>query len=164
MHPEPDPAGPGQESVWRYPRPAICEPTSHHLVVWFGDRVIAETRRGVRTLETSHPPTYYFPPADVDAGVLQATTRRSICEWKGQARYLDVSVGGQRAPAACWSYPSPTPAFVLLANYFAFYPGLMQACFIDGEQAQAQPGDFYGGWVSSHVAGPFKGGPGTAHW
>ncbi|MEM1105116.1 MAG: DUF427 domain-containing protein [Pseudomonadota bacterium] len=162
--PRPIPPKPGQESVWDYPRPAICAPTPLRLKVEFAGRVIADTARGQRTLETSHPPTYYIPPEDIAAGVLQPNAERSLCEWKGQARYFDVVVDGKIAAKAAWSYPDPTPGFVALRDHVAFYPGAMDACFVGGEQVEPQPGGFYGGWVTSHVAGPFKGGPGSWGW
>ncbi len=162
--PTPIPAGPGQESVWAYPRPAVAEPTAHALRVEFAGEVIAETRRGMRTLETSHPPTYYFPPEDVRMDRLVPVSRTSLCEWKGRARYHDVIAGGQRAAGAAWCYPDPTPPFAQLAGFIAFYPGCVDACFVDGERVVPQPGGFYGGWVTRHIAGPFKGGPGTAGW
>ena len=162
--PIPLPARPGQESVWDYPRPAIAQPSVLALRVEFAGEVIAETSRGVRPLETSHPPTYYFPPSDVAMEFLEPSGHRSLCEWKGQARYHDVCVDGRRASRAAWTYRAPTPAFDILRGYLAFYPGLMDACFVDGERVTAQPGGFYGGWVTRHVAGPFKGGPGSQGW
>lgn len=162
--PTPDPLLPGQESVWSYPRPAVAQPTEAHLRVQFGGQVVAETRRGVRTLETSHPPTYYFPREDVAPGCLRPIPRRSVCEWKGEAEYFDVTAGGRVAEAAAWSYPAPSPAFLPLAGFVAFYPAQMDACWVDGERVVPQPGRFYGGWITSQVAGPFKGGPGSAGW
>ncbi|WP_029032476.1 DUF427 domain-containing protein [Salinarimonas rosea] len=162
--PVPTPPAPGQESVWDYPRPAICEPTASVLEVVLGGRTIARTRRGFRVLETSHPPSYYFPPDDVDAGVLVAAGGGSICEWKGQAAYFDVVCGAVRAPRAAWSYPRPTPPFRPMAGFTTFYPALMEGCFVDGERVVPQEGGFYGGWITSRVAGPFKGGPGTRFW
>ena len=164
MKPTPDAPGPGQESVWAYPRPAVAEPTAKRLRVAFGGVVIAETTRGVRTLETSHPPTYYFPPGDVAEGVLRAVPGRSLCEWKGQARYFDVAAGGKVAERAAWAYPDPAPGFAALAGFVAFMPGAMDACFVDGERARPQAGGFYGGWITDDLAGPFKGGPGSWGW
>lgn len=164
MRPTPDPVRPGQESVWDYPRPAIAQPTRRHLIVRHRGVTIAETWDGVRTLETSHPPSYYFPPDDVDLDLMRLSTHRSVCEWKGRARYFDVHVGGEVIPDAAWSYPDPTPDFASLKKYFAFYPHLFDTCRVDGERALAQPGGFYGGWVTSDLAGPFKGGPGSTFW
>ncbi len=164
MTPKPIAPGPGQESVWDYPRPAIAEPTGATLSVRFAGRVIAETARGVRTLETSHPPTYYFPPDDVATERLQPGGHRSHCEWKGEARYFDLLVDGHSAANAAWTYSTPTPKFEILRGYIAFYPGLMEACLVNGERAEPQPGGFYGGWVTRQVTGPFKGGPGSWGW
>ena len=159
-HPVPDPILPGQESVWSFPRPSVAQAVDHHLKVVFDGRVLAETHAGVWTIETSHPPTFYFPPDDVDLSLLVESGRGSFCEWKGQARYFDVGrVGG-----AAWSYPDPTRSFAIIRDHIAFYPGLMEACFVDGEQAVPQAGRFYGGWITSKVAGPFKGPPGTEWW
>lgn len=163
--PTPLPTATGQESVWDYPRPAVAEPFDGRLEVIFDGRVLADTRRGVRTLETSHPPTYYIPPDDVDASMLRANPeRRSLCEWKGQARYVDIVSGDRIATAAAWCYPSPSPSFALLAGHLAFYLAPMDACRVNGETATAQPGTFYGGWVTSNVVGPFKGEPGSMGW
>ena len=164
MRPKPDAPKPGQTSVWDYPRPAVAEPTPKSLRVVFAGRTIAETTRGVRTLETSHPPTYYVPPGDVAEGVLLPVPGRSLCEWKGQARYFDVAAGGRRAERAAWAYDDPTEGFRVLAGHVAFMPGAMDACFVDGERARPQEGGFYGGWITDDLAGPFKGGPGSWGW
>ncbi|WP_315762700.1 DUF427 domain-containing protein [Sphingomonas sp. Y38-1Y] len=164
MRPTPVPVGPGQESVWTYPRPAIAEPTMRHLVVRHRGVTIAETRAGIRTLETSHPPSYYFPRGDVATALLRPATHRSLCEWKGQARYFDVHVEGEAIVEGAWSYAQPTRAFAMLAGHIAFYPHLFDTCLVDGKRAVAQPGGFYGGWVTADLAGPFKGGPGTQFW
>ena len=162
--PEPIPPGPGQESAWDYPRPAICEPTPMKLTVVFAGRTIAESVRGFRVLETSHPPSYYLPPDDVAPGVLEQAEGRSYCEWKGFARYWSVRVGDEVAEAAAWSYPEPSPSFAAMRDYVSFYPQMMDACFVDGERVDPQQSGFYGGWATSHVVGPFKGPPGTELW
>jgi uncharacterized protein (DUF427 family) len=133
--------------------------------VLLGGVVLAETRRGKRVLETSHPPVYYFPLDDVRTEHLRPSRRRSsYCEYKGQARYFDLEVGKRAAAAAAWAYPDPVPAFAALRGHLAFYPAAMDACFVDGERVRAQEGDFYGGWITSRIIGPFKGGAGTAGW
>lgn len=162
--PIPDPTRNDQESVWDYPRPAIAEPFKGRLRVDFGGKTIADTTEGVRTLETSHPPTYYIPFSDVDVSCLKPSAHRTFCEWKGQASYFDVEVGNRRASNAAWTYTNPTASFAILRNHVAFYCAAMDACYVDDEQAQPQPGEFYGGWVTSHVAGPFKGIPGSMGW
>lgn len=161
--PVPEVPGPGQESVWDYPRPPRLETTGEHVVVRVGDVVVAETRRPLRVLETSHPPTYYVPREDVDTTLLAPSARRTFCEWKGRASYADVVVGERRVPDACWWYDDPTPDFAALAGAIAFYPELVEAS-VDGEAVHGVPGGFYGSWVTSRVVGPFKGAPGTEWW
>ena len=164
MRPRPDPAAPGQESVWAYPRPAVAEPTPRTLRIVHRGEVVAQTTRGVRTLETSHPPTYYFPREDVTEGVLQPATGSSFCEWKGSAVYFDVRAGGETLARVAWSYPSPSPPFAMLKDHVAFYAAPFDGCFVDAERVTPQPGGFYGGWITSREAGPFKGVPGSRFW
>jgi uncharacterized protein (DUF427 family) len=161
---EPIEPGPGQESVWDYPRPPRVEDTNKHLEVWFQGVRIADTRRAKRVLETSHPPVYYFPPEDVRMDLLHESPEGSWCEWKGLARYYDIEVEGHRASAAAWYYPLPTRIYEEMKGWIAFYPQLMEACYADGEKVTPQPGGFYGGWITKDVVGPFKGEPGTAGW
>jgi uncharacterized protein (DUF427 family) len=156
--------GPGQESAWDYPRPPALEPTTAHLVVVLGEVTIADSRHGFRVLETSHPPNYYFPPQDVLAGALVAADGVSFCEWKGRAHYFDVHSGNKVAPHGAWGYDAPSERFAAIRNYVAFYPAAMDACFVDGERVVPQDGGFYGGWITSKIVGPFKGGPGTRGW
>ena len=161
MRPQPLPPGPGQESVWEYPRPPRLEDTSRHIQVVFNGIVIADTRRARRVLETSHPPIYYIPPDDIQMQYLKPTSRSSMCEWKGSASYYAVTVAGKSAPDAAWTYRRPTPAFVTIKDFVAFYPQMMDSCTVDGERVIPQPGEFYGGWITSDVVGPFKGEPGS---
>ena len=163
-HPEPDPPGPGQESVWDYPRPAICEPTDRRIQIIHRGIELLDSSNAWRTLETSHPPTYYIPQSDIAMEHVEPNARRSICEWKGQARYFDVVIAGERIEAAAWSYPDPTPAFAPIRGFLAFYPQAFEKCLVDGEQITPQPGGFYGGWISQYEAGPFKGIPGSRFW
>lgn len=156
--------GTGQESVWDYPRPPRLEPTGELVEVELGGRTIARTTRALRVLETSHPPTYYLPVEDFEPGALRAVDGGSFCEWKGQAAYFDVVSGDRVAERAAWHYPEPTRRFEALRGHVAVYPGLMDRCLVDGEVVQAQPGGFYGGWITSRVVGPFKGEPGTMGW
>jgi uncharacterized protein (DUF427 family) len=129
-----------------------------------GDVVIVDTRRAVRVLETSHPPSFYVPPEDVAAERLVPARGGSFCEWKGQAAYFDVVAGDRAAARAAWHYPSPTAAFASLAGYVSFYPGRVDGCFVDDERVRPQEGDFYGGWVTDEIVGPFKGLAGTRGW
>lgn len=154
----------GQESVWDYPRPPRVEGTAKHLVVVFGGVTLAETRRAYRVLETSHPPVYYFPPDDVEMNYLHRTARASFCEWKGAASFFSIEVNAKRAADAAWSYAAPTEGFAVIKDYIAFYPAMMDACYVDGELITPQPGGFYGGWITADVTGPFKGAPGTWGW
>lgn len=164
MNPNRIAPGPGQESVWDYPRPPRLEASPDLIRVIFNGVAIAESRRTQRVLETSHPPVYYIHPDDVRQDCLTPTSRSTYCEWKGQAAYLTVTVGDRQAPSAAWSYPNPTPAFAEIKDYVAFYPSRMDACYVNDEQVQAQAGDFYGGWITSKIVGPFKGGAGTWGW
>jgi uncharacterized protein (DUF427 family) len=167
---QPEPAGPGQESVWDYPRPPALQPSARHVVIRFGGIVVAQTRSAWRVLETSHPPSWYLPPDAFLAGVLVPASGSSLCEWKGRAAYWDVlsprehGGSGARAERAAWSYPDPTLAFAAIAGHVAVYPGRMEACLVDGEPVRPQEGGFYGGWITSDVVGPFKGAPGTLGW
>lgn len=156
--------GPGQESVWDYPRPAVLDDSTQHIRVVFNGVAIADTHRAKRVLETSHPPTYYIPREDVQMAYFTQTSRMTICEWKGQAAYYTITVGDRQEVDVAWSYPNPTPAFAGLQDYIAVYPGRMEACYVDGEVVQAQPGDFYGGWITQNIVGPFKGAAGTWGW
>lgn len=156
--------GPGQESVWDYPRPPRLEDSAKHIQIIFNGIAIVDTHQAKRVLETSHPPNYYIPPADIKMEYLLRQNRTSFCEWKGQAGYYTIIVGDKQAPNAAWFYPDPTPAFASIKDYVAFYPGLMDTCYVDSERVQPQPGDFYGGWITSDIVGPFKGGPGTWGW
>ena len=150
--------------MWDYPRPPALEPSTARLEVVLGGVTIADTRRAYRVLETSHPPNYYFPPDDVVSGALRRVAGSSFCEWKGRAHYFDVHGGDRVASAAAWAYDAPSERFAAIRGYVAFYPALVDACFVDGERAEPQDGGFYGGWVTSTVVGPFKGGPGSRGW
>lgn len=152
------------ESVRDYPRPPRLEPIGRHIVVRHGGRVVAETRRALRVLETNHPPVYYLPPDDVDGTLLAPAPGTSFCEWKGTARYWDLRIDGARVERAAWSYPDPAPLFLPLRDHLAFYADRLDACLVDGERVRPQPGGFYGGWITSDLIGPFKGEPGTLGW
>jgi uncharacterized protein (DUF427 family) len=162
--PKPDRPGPGQESVWDYPRPPALERSTASIEIEFGGLRLVRTSNSFRVLETSHPPVHYVPIADVAPGVLNPSSRHSWCEWKGAADYFDLKVGDRVEAAVAWTYPTPTKAFAALVDHVAFYPARMDACWLDGELVVAQPGDFYGGWRTSKVVGPFKGDPGTGGW
>ncbi|TGN65634.1 DUF427 domain-containing protein [Nocardioides eburneiflavus] len=152
------------ESVWDYPRPPRVDPSTEHVVVTHRGVVLADTTSSLRVLETSHPPTYYLPRAAFPDGVLRPAEGASWCEWKGRAAYFDVVVGGDVLPAVAWTYPTPSRGFEQLVDHVALYPGRVERCTVDGEVVEPQPGNFYGGWITSRVTGPFKGGPGSSGW
>jgi uncharacterized protein (DUF427 family) len=161
------------ESVWDYPRPPRLEPTPRRLRILHRGVLVADTTSALRILETSHPPVYYIPPTDIAMQYLRPSPRRSsYCEFKGSASYwtLDVSsaLPAPNAEAisldAAWSYPHPSPSYAALRGYLAFYASRVDQCYVEGELVTPQPGDFYGGWITSHVKGPFKGAPGTMGW
>ena len=152
------------ESVWDYPRPPALVPCGRRVRVEFAGHTIADTTSALRVLETSHPPTIYLPPEDVELGFFSDTAGRTLCEWKGVAHYLDLEVEGRRADRVAWRYPDPVPEFADLRDFISLYPGRMDACWMDDERVQAQPGDFYGGWITEDLRGPFKGAPGTLGW
>ncbi|MEJ2848448.1 DUF427 domain-containing protein [Nocardioides sp. CCNWLW212] len=162
--PVPERPGPGQESVWDYPRPPRLEEYAGSLVIELGGVEVARTTRGWRVLETSHPPTYYLPRAAFLEGALREAAGSSWCEWKGQASYLDLVGGDAVAPRAAWTYLTPTAGFEPIAGAIAVMAAATDRCLVDGEVVEPQPGGFYGGWVTSTVVGPFKGIPGSTGW
>ena len=156
---------PGQESVWDYPRPPKLEVSPKHIQVIFNGVKIADSQKTQRVLETSHPPVYYIPVEDIIMDYLKITSQQSFCEWKGRAKYYSIVVGDKQAVNGAWFYPNPTTsAFAPIKDYVAFYPSSMDACYVDDELVQAQSGDFYGGWITNDIVGPFKGEVGTWGW
>ncbi len=154
----------GQESVWDYPRPPRVEDSTKHIQVILNGVVIADTHRAKRVLETSHPPVYYIPPEDMQLQYCKPTPRTTFCEFKGAASYYTITVGDKTVTNGAWYYAHPTHPYEALQGYIALYPGKMDTCTVDGEQVQAQAGDFYGGWITDEIIGPFKGGAGTFGW
>jgi uncharacterized protein (DUF427 family) len=155
---------PGQESVWDYPRPPRVEDSAKRIRVLFNGVTVAETQRARRILETSSPPVYYIPPEDVRMELLTPALRTTFCEWKGTASYYTLTVDGNVVEQAAWYYPQPNAHYAAIEDYIAFYPGKMDACYVDDERVTPQPGDYYGGWITSEIVGPFKGDPGTLDW
>jgi uncharacterized protein (DUF427 family) len=133
-------------------------------VVVLGGVTIAETRNAFRVLETSHPPNYYIPPNDVLADAINRGKGSSFCEFKGRATYWTARGGDKIVTEAAWSYEQPSEAFAPIKDHLAFYAGRMDACYVDDELVTPQPGGYYGGWITSRVVGPFKGGPGSRGW
>jgi uncharacterized protein (DUF427 family) len=155
--------GPGQESVWDYPRPPAVEASSERIRIELGGALVADTTDALRVLETSHPPVYYLAPEAFLVPVHEAGGL-SMCEFKGMAHYLTIAAGDRIAVRSAWTYPEPWPGYEALAGRIAVYPSKMDRCLVDGEVVRAQEGDFYGGWITSRVVGPFKGAPGTLGW
>jgi uncharacterized protein (DUF427 family) len=157
----------GQESVWDYPRPPALEAVPHRLRWCYDAQIVADTTKGYRVLETSHPPVYYFPIEDVQQRFFRLQSENSFCEWKGHAQYWDlIDPDTQKVlhPKIAWSYPDPTPRFAALKNAFAFYLRSGCSAYVGDEQATPQPGEFYGGWITPDIVGPFKGIPGSWGW
>lgn len=153
------------ENVWEYPRPPAVAPCERRVRVEVGHEVLADSTRALRVLETSHPPTVYVPGPDVRADLLTPSRAcPSWCEFKGAARYLDASVAGKLIVAVGWTYPEPLPGYEALAGHIAFYPGRVDAAWIGDERVAAQASDFYGGWITAELVGPFKGPAGTLGW
>ena len=152
------------ESVWDYPRPPRVEPSPRRVRVVHRGVIVADTTRAVRVLETSHPPGYYIPPVDVRMEFLRPNRHRTWCEFKGRASYFDLEVGGQSVRDVAWYYPEPSSGYEAIREHLSFYPARVDECYVDDERVVAQKGDFYGGWVTGDIVGPFKGGPGTRGW
>jgi uncharacterized protein (DUF427 family) len=132
--------------------------------VLFNGVTLVDTWRAIRVLETSHPPSFYIPPGDIQLQYFSRTARSSFCEWKGRAAYYTITVGDRQAEDAAWFYPKPSAGFAAIAGYVAFYPSRMDACYVDDTLVTAQAGDFYGGWITPEIVGPFKGSAGTLGW
>jgi len=156
--------GPGQESVWDYPRPPRVEESTRRVRVSVGGVMIVDTRHAKRVLETSSPPVYYVPATEVAVQHLRPTTGTTFCEWKGTAEYFDIAVGDRTARRAAWTYADPSPGYEAIGGHIAFYPGRVDTCFLDDEPVRPQPGNYYGGWVTDDIVGPFKGERGTEGW
>jgi uncharacterized protein (DUF427 family) len=149
------------ENVWDYPRPPRLEPTAQQIRIVHAGETLASTTRALRILETSHPPVYYIPPADIDLSRLsRSPAGQSFCEFKGFATYWALADTANVA----WSYPNPTAPYAALADHLAFYASKVDECWVNDERVIPQPGDFYGGWITANLRGPFKGAPGTRHW
>jgi len=155
---------PGQESVWEYPRPPRVEPVKERIQIIYNGTTIAESTSAYRVLETSHPPVYYLPREDIRMEYLTRSSKTSFCEWKGQAVYYNLNVDGQKEAHAAWAYPDPSPRYEAIKDHLAFYADPMDACYVGDQQVKPQPGQFYGGWITDNIVGPFKGGPDTIGW
>lgn len=155
--------GPGQVSVWDFPRPPRVAQDTREVVICWGSVEVARTRRSVLVLETSHPPSFYIPWADVNRTLLVPASGGSFCEWKGPASYWSLLDGARSLKNVAWSYPKPMAGAEAIADGVAFYPTSLD-CTVDGHQVTPQPGGFYGGWITPELVGPFKGEAGTSGW
>ena len=155
---------PGQESVWDYPRPPRVEPVPERIRVVVDGITLADTTGAFRVLETAGPPVYYVPPGDVRTDLLEPTGHRSVCEWKGDAAYWSIALRGRTVRNTAWSYPHPNPGYEMIRDHLAFYAWAVDEAWVGDELATPQPGRFYGGWITSKIVGPFKGGSGSFGW
>jgi uncharacterized protein (DUF427 family) len=153
-----------RESVWDYPRPPRLEPCAKRIQIVLAGQTIAQTNNAMRVLETSHPPVYYIPQQDIAMQFFTLISASSFCEWKGKASYWNIDIADKHVDRAAWSYANPTPPFVLIKDFLGFYANKMDSCSIDGEVVSPQPGNFYGGWVTKNLVGPFKGETGSEGW
>ncbi len=160
----PEPVGPGEESVWDYPRPPRLERARRTVTIEHGGERVAHSTRALRVCETSSPPVYYVPLADVNQALLESSPSQSFCEWKGMAHYVSLRVSDRVSRDAAWGYAMPDEGFEALRDHLAFYPGRVDVCRLDDEDVKPQPGDYYGGWITHEIKGPFKGDPGTSGW
>jgi len=155
--------GPSQESVWDYPRPPKVDICKKTVRVLLNGIIVAEADSAIRVMETSHPPVFYIDPGNINREYFRKTLRTTFCEFKGQAAYYTVEVGDLKVVNSAWYYPSPTAGYLAIKNFVAFYPSKFE-CYVGAERVQAQQGDFYGGWITPEIVGPFKGEPGTLNW
>ena len=152
-----------QESVWDFPRPPRLEADAREVVVRWGGIEVARTCRAIRVVETAHAPSFYIPWGDVARDFLHAAPGGSLCEWKGPARYWSLVDGERALGGVAWSYPEPLAGAEALSECVAFYPAGLE-CTVGGARVKPQPGEFYGGWVTPELVGPFKGEPGSEGW
>ena len=156
--------GPGQESVWDYPRPPRVEAVDNPIRVEFVGIIIANSVRAYRVLETSSPPVYYLSPGDVRTDYLEPSGHSTLCEWKGVGWYWSVRVTDRFVKNAAWSYSQPWVGYEAIKDHIAFNAGKMDACYVGEHRVTPQPGKYYGGWITPDIVGPFKGERGTQKW
>jgi hypothetical protein len=104
--------------------------------------------------------------------LVRSQSHSTFCEFKGSADYWTLQIcqldQAVTIPDVAWSYAAPSSPYAALAGHIAFYANKLaehgMECWVDDEQVVPQPGDFYGGWITSNLRGPFKGAPGTRHW
>ncbi len=162
--PQPIPPGPGQETVWHYPRTPRVEPTTKRIQVIHADRIIVDTRDAYRVIERGHPPAYYVPPEAILFPCLQQTLQEFSCPFKGRAWLCNLEGPSFMVRHAAWSFIEVLPAYQAIQFYVAFHAHLLDQCLVEGERVTPQPGGYYGGWITADIVGPFKGGVGTLDW
>ncbi|MGB3180908.1 MAG: DUF427 domain-containing protein [Cyclobacteriaceae bacterium] len=161
---KPEPVKAGEESVWDYPRPPALVSDSRHVRVIINGKVVADSNKSYRVLETSHPPVFYIPASDVRTEWIKPSEQTSYCEFKGRASYAEFDDGAEQRKAVAWYYTEPTETFSAIKGYYAFYPSKADRCYVGEEEVEAQEGDFYGGWITGEIKGPFKGAADTWGW
>ncbi len=155
--------GPGEESVWDYPRPPRVEAVPERVRIVIDGITVADSTRAVRVLETAGAPVYYVPRDDVRLDLFAPSARTSSCEWKGAASYWS-STAGRGRPDVAWSYERPLAGYEAITGHLAFYASRVDEAWVGDERATPQPGGFYGGWMTSRIVGPVKGEPGSSGW
>ncbi len=164
MKPNPIKPKKGQESVWDYPRPPRLESFSKNIKIYLNEALIADTFNSYRVLETSHPPVYYIPLKNINQKFLIKSESSTFCEWKGKGSYYHLKVNDKIVQDAAWFYTDPKKEFEAIKNHLAFYAHKMNKCLVNGEEVIPQPGNFYGGWITKDIVGPFKGIDGSWGW
>jgi hypothetical protein len=105
----------------------------------------------------TRPSSFYLHPSDILVE-LDQDEGHTWCEWKGKASYFVY-----KGLKVAWRYENPSERFARIDGWYSFYPG-KASCFVYGEPVKAQIGQFYGGWITNEIVGPFKGGSGTNAW
>jgi len=114
--------GPGQESVWDYPRPPALEKVAARVEVYAGEQCIAASEVAYRVLETASPPSIYVPAETVDLRALAPCGHQTFCEWKGVASYYQRA-DAVDGPVVAWRYDNPVVRFRPIDGAISFYPG-----------------------------------------
>lgn len=102
--------------------PITVEPASGRVRVTFADRVVVDTDRALVLREAGYPPVFYVPLEDVQTEVLEPSTHRTYCPYKGDATYYTLHAGDRIAGDAVWHYREPFDAVAAIAGHVAFYP------------------------------------------
>ena len=102
--------------------PITIEPSPGRVRITFGDRVIADTDRALVLAEAGYPPVHYVPLDAIDTEVLEPSSHRTYCPYKGDASYFTLRDGDRIAQDAVWRYVTPYDAVAPIASHVAFYP------------------------------------------